>query len=89
MHLYSLPSFLSSFSLRRTIFRPNILYRNVGILSYDNPKMLSLVDFVSQCYPPKPRFTEKDIPELRGKVTSNLYATAKNMSTLALITQIY
>jgi len=30
--------------------------------------MLNLFDFLSQSYPPKPAFTEKDIPQLRGKV---------------------
>ncbi|KAH8687940.1 hypothetical protein BGZ60DRAFT_394871 [Tricladium varicosporioides] len=30
--------------------------------------MLNPISFLSQCYPPKPAFTEKDLPDLSGKV---------------------
>jgi hypothetical protein len=30
------------------------------------------IHFINQCFPPKPTFTEKDYPDLTGKVRSTL-----------------
>jgi hypothetical protein len=38
------------------------------------PPSLSLGDSLSSMWPPKPRYTEKNLPNLRGKVTPSLIA---------------
>lgn len=34
--------------------------------------VLNLYNFLSQCYPPTPKFTERDLPDLKGKVNIKL-----------------
>jgi hypothetical protein len=61
----------SAISLSCSLSRHNyLLPSNPSTKKQEQSKMTRFWDIFSQFYPPKPKFTELDVPDLRGKVNS-------------------